>query len=512
MNKKSFLLKASLFATGFSGIVAEYMLASLATYFLGDSVVQWTMILSVMLFAMGLGSRISKSINKNLLFKFIIAEFALSLLVSFSVLLAYSIAAYTLYEGFLIYGFALGIGFLIGLEIPLVTRINEDNEDLRINISSVLENDYYGSLLGGIFFAFIAIQFIGLTYTPFVLGSINFIVALILLFAVDNNKEGFSKTKGIIWALPVALLMLTGVVFAQDIVQFGDQKKYLDKVVFSKQTRYQKLTVTQWKKDYWLYINGNQQLSTIDEFMYHEPMVHTSVALSNKKNLRVLILGGGDGCAARELLKYDDINSIQLVDLDPEMTNLASTNSIFIKLNEGALSNKKVHVKNDDAFTYLSNSTDFYDIIIVDLPDPKTVELGRLYTKEFYRLAFLHLNKNGVFITQAGSPYFAAKAFYCIDKSLQAAGFNTLPLHNQVMTLGEWGWVLGHKELPSKNMKEKLLNTDFSNIETKWLNSESISEITSFGKPLSDTSNTQVNSIHNPVLYRYYLNGNWDIY
>jgi len=162
---KSNILKLALFATGLSGIVAEYILATLATYFLGDSVFQWTMIISVMLFSMGLGSRLSKYFTSDLLKKFIIIEFSLSLLTSFSSLLVYTAAAYTIYKGLIIYGLSIIIGLLIGMEIPLVVRLNYEFQKLKVNIASVLENDYYGSLIGGMFFAFIGLPYLGLTNT-----------------------------------------------------------------------------------------------------------------------------------------------------------------------------------------------------------------------------------------------------------------------------------------------------------------------------------------------------------
>ena len=169
-NKYSAVLMAAIFATGFSGIVAEYLLSTLATYFLGDSIFQWTMIVSTMMFTMGLGSRISKRFKGNLTEKFLILEFILSIVVSFAPLIVYTASAYTTSLSVIIYAFSMMIGTLIGMEIPLVIRINEEYEDLRINISNVLEKDYYGSLIGGVFFAFVGIPFLGLSYTPFVLG------------------------------------------------------------------------------------------------------------------------------------------------------------------------------------------------------------------------------------------------------------------------------------------------------------------------------------------------------
>lgn len=513
MKFRSNILKLALFATGLSGIVAEYILSTMATYFLGDSVFQWTMIVSVMLFSMGLGSGLSKYIENQLLLKFVLIEFLLSILVSFSSLTVYIIAAYTIYDGLLIYTLSILIGTMIGMEIPLVVRLNNSFEILRINVASVIEKDYYGSLAGGMFFAFIGLPFLGLTYTPFILGFINFSVAVVLLGILWYELKKTVRKKLILITSVVAIVLISGFFFAKPIVMFGEQKRYKDKVVYEKQSKYQKIVITQWKDEYWLYINGNQQLSTLDETMYHEPLVHPPMQLM-KTPYHVLILGGGDGCAVREVLKYSDVKQITLVDLDPAMTNLGKTHPVLTELNDSAMHHPKVEVINQDGFTYLINNKKFYDVIIVDLPDPKTVELGRLYSYEFYLACRKHLRPHGVLITQSGSPYYATKAFKCIEKSMQAAGFVTAPLHNQILTLGEWGWVLGVNDTITKeSLKQKLRSLEFNDIETEWLNNEAMLLMTSFGKKmyvsLRDTA-VEVNKIHNPVLYRYYLKGNWE--
>ncbi|MBB3697991.1 polyamine aminopropyltransferase [Flammeovirga yaeyamensis] len=521
---KSNTLKLALFATGLSGIVAEYVLSTLASYFLGNSVFQWTMTLSFMLFAMGLGSRFSKYIETNLLEKFIIVEFILSLLVSFSSIIAYSISAfisftpkYTIFplplDGVVIYTTSICIGFLIGLEIPLATRLNDQFEALKVNISSVMEKDYFGSLFGGLFFAFVGLPLLGLTYTPFVLGFVNLLVAILLLWRLDDLLEHkWNKILKISSVLVFASIGI-GMFFSNNIINYGEQKLYKDKVVFQKQTPYQRLVVTQWKDDYWLYINGHLQLSTFDEWLYHEPMAIPAMSISPIPQ-DILILGGGDGCLVREALKFPSVKSITLVDLDPEMTKLAKENPIFKKLNGGSLEDSKVKIINQDAFHYLEQEKQFFDVVMMDFPDPKSIELGRLQSLESFRMCNKLLRPHGVIVTQAGSPYYASEAFYCIEKTMGAAGFNTIPLHNQILTLGEWGWVLGSKSMSPDEMKSKIRHTDLSNIETKWINKEALYSITSFGKPIYEFDSTKVgiNTVHNPVLPTYYSHGNWDLF
>jgi spermidine synthase len=399
------------------------------------------------------------------------------------------------------------------MEIPLVIRINDQFETLKFNVSSMMENDYYGSLLGGMFFAFIGLPFLGLTYTPFVLGFVNYSVAIVLLIVLWKDLRKQVKARLSISNLLVFFLLFVGIIGANEVIAHGEEMRYKDRVIYSKQTKYQKLVITQSSSDYWLFINGNQQLSTVDEIMYHEPLVHPLLKLYPHPR-DILIMGGGDGCAAREILKYSDVQNITLVDLDPGMTQLAIEHPVLSEINQHSMENEKVTIINQDGYTYLEKGNHYFDIIIIDLPDPKTIELGRLYSYEFYKLCFRSLKPNGLVITQAGSPYFAAKAFKCIDKTMAEAGFSTVPLHNQVITLGEWGWISGAKSLSKDQFKQGLQNLEFEGIPTKWINHEAMTLITSFGKDftLDPTDSIEINTIHNPVLFNYYMRGEWDLY
>ena len=509
---KSFFLKAALFATGLAGIVAEYVLSTLATYFLGDSITQWTMIVSIMLFSMGLGSRLSKSFDNNLLVVFIGIEFMLSFITSYVVILTYCGLILFKTTGFIIYFLSILIGLLIGMEIPLAIRLNDQYQALRVNISSVLEKDYYGSLLGGVFFAFVGLPYLGMTYTPFVLGGINFLVSLGLIFLLTSE---LTTSKRSIWIL-ISVIMLgiwaVGLMFSSKIIDFGESLRYKDPIVFSAQTRYQKIVMTKRHGDFWLFINGNQQLSSIDEQHYHEPLVHPVMSLVPNP-AEVLILGGGDGCAVREILKHNSVNNITLVDLDSEMVKLAKEHPLLTELNLNALVDPRVEVFIDDAFHFLEKNNRTFDVIIIDLPDPKTVDLGRLYTQEFYQLCHNRLSEYGALITQAGSPQYAANAFYCIEKTIKSADFQTVALNNQVLTMGQWGWVIGSKR-EVVNLKEVIKNTSFAIPGLKYLNSETALMITSFGKNAFglDSDLLTTNKLHDPVLYKYYLGGNWWVY
>ena len=513
-HRESAALKVALFATGCAGIVAEYVLSTLATYLIGNAIFQWTMVMSLMLFAMGVGSRISRFFTRHLLEVFILIEFGLSILCAMSAEVAYGLSPYTSYIGLVIYAQAFVIGVLIGLEIPIVTRLNDAYEELRTNISAIMEKDYYGALLGGLVFAFFALPHLGLTYTPIILGSINFSVAAFLLwrfFGLVRNR----KTVMTAFVLSCVMLGTIGAL-ARPIIQYGEQKKYKDKIIYARQTPYQKIVLTQWKSFYWLYINGQEQFSTFDEEKYHEPLVHPAMTFSPAPQ-HVLILGGGDGLALREVLQYEAVQSVTLVDIDPEMTELAATHEVFQKINNRSMQEPRLTVVNQDACKFLEITDRLYNVVIVDLPDPDSIDLMHVYSQTFYELIRTHLTKGGIMTVQATSPYFSKNAFLCILKTIRHCGFSAVPYHNQVPTMGEWGWVLAVKagDLDETRLKESLGKLQFSHVATRFLNQDAMIAMIHFGKGILEPEYMEpieINTQINPVLYRYYLKGSWGVY
>jgi len=512
LRRLSFILKACVFTTGCAAIVTEYTLATLASYLLGDSILQWTIVISLMLFSMGLGSRYSRKYEAGLLDRFVLIEFVLSFLCTFSAMFCFWISAYTVHFGLMVYGIACMIGFMTGLEIPLITRINQTYESLRQNISSVMEYDYYGGLLGGALFAFVLLPFCGLTYTPVIIGSLNLVVASLILWQFSDRLE----RPRILNIQFFVLILISGMAFAvaKPIVLYGEQHKYKDKIVYQEQTRYQKIVVTQWKDNFWLFINGSTQFSTYDEERYHEPLVHPLMGLIEERN-DILILGGGDGLAAREILKYPDVVSLTLVDLDPAMTRLAQQDEIFLNINQGSLNDPRVRVVNEDAYQFIKESGNLYDAIFIDLPDPKSVALSQLYSLGFYKMVEKHLKPFGAMVTQSTSPLYSPEAFLCIKKTMQAAGFSVLSYQNSVPSMGQWGWQLGirKKAMSADLLKQKLTMKKFSNIETQFFNQDAMISMAHFGKGLFEKEgeiepNTQFD--HN--ILKYYKHGSWDLY
>lgn len=288
---------------------------------------------------------------------------------------------------------------------------------------------------------------------------------------------------------------------------FASQEKYYDPVVYSKETAFQTVDVTRWRGEYWFYYNTINQFSSIDHWLYFEPMVHPVTELSTSKN-KILVIGGENGMIVKELLKYHDIRNIDMLPLDTMLYEVARQNKLFTGLNQNALDHEKVQLIKRTPFSFLSSQHHVYDLIFIDLPDPVDLELNQYYTKEFYELCYRTLRKDGFLITQAGSPYFATRAFYCINNTLQAAGFSTVPMHNQVLTLGEWGWVIGAKQGTAEEVRSHLQLLEFSNIKTIWLNNEAVKMMLSFGK-ITVPYDSAINSLKYPAVHNYYREGTW---
>jgi spermidine synthase len=317
----------------------------------------------------------------------------------------------------------------------------------------------------------------------------------------------------------MTLLLLIALAFlARPIMLWGEQLKYKDKVIYSRQTTYQKIVMTRWRQYYWLYINGQEQFSTFDEEKYHEPLVHPALKLSSG-SAHILILGGGDGLALREVLKHPAVQTVTLVDMDPVMTDLARTHPVLRHINQGAMFDPRVSVKNMDAAVFLKNHPERrYGAIIIDLPDPDSIDLMHLYSQRFYRNLKPHLIRGGVVVTQATSPVFSNKAFLCIRKTFQSAGYTTLAYHNPIPTMGEWGWILGVSEDESSpdQLKQRLMAADFSELKTRYLNHDAMVAMLHFGKGMLENTGSgdiAVNLEISPVLHRYYLSGSsWNFY
>jgi spermidine synthase len=332
----------------------------------------------------------------------------------------------------------------------------------------------------------------GLVRTSFFFGILNTLVALLVCHKFESELPQHKNLKIMAW---VALIYLTvGFVASEKIMSWSESLAYQDKVIFSKSSPYQRIVLTRNKRELRLYLNGNLQFSSADEYRYHEALVHPGMsANANAKN--ILVLGGGDGLAVRELLKYKQIEKITLVDLDAYMTTLFTENPILTELNQQSFSNPKVQVINADAFQWVKNCQQTFDFVVIDFPDPSNFSVGKLYTNTFYREVSKILSQEGVFVVQSTSPYFAPKSFWCIDKTLQSVGFKTLPYHCYVPSFGEWGYVLG-----SKRGIQTLQNYT---VPLRFLSKEGFQQMTYFSNDMR-ANDIEINKLNNQQLVAYF--------
>jgi spermidine synthase len=496
--KEISVLIISVFIAGLCSIIYELLIGAASSYFLGDSVKQFSITIGSYMAAMGIGSFVSRHFVKNLLSKFIAVEILLGLIGGSSVPVLYFCFAYTNAYYFFMIFLIFSIGILIGLEIPLLTRIMENYYSLKINISNVLSLDYLGALTATLVFPFILLPILGTFKSSLLFGIINMGLGFLNLWCFKDHLQIAERKKYFAVATATCLSLVVLLSFSGLILKHWSNHLYEDRIIYSRQTKHQKIVLTKNRNDIRMFIDGNLQFSSIDEYRYHEAMIHIPFSLAPQKE-HVLILGGGDGLAAREILKYPEIQSIYIVDIDPEIIRLSMENHWLRKLNQESLKNKKVKVINQDAFIFVNNSQKLFDLIIADLPDPNNTSLSRLYTKEFYELIQSQLSKTGIFVTQATSPLFSNKAFWCIYNSIKAASLYTYAYHVYVPSFGDWGFVMGTKV----NFK---VNSIRISVPTIYLDDSTAKKLFLFPKDLINKS-PKVSTLDKPVIIKYYLDG-----
>jgi len=487
-----FLLLCSAFVIATCGLVYELISGTLASYLLGDSVTQFSTIIGVYLFSMGIGSYLSRFFNRNLIAVFIKTEFLIGLIGGSTGAILFLLFPYVESFRLLLYALVAIVGMLVGLEIPLLLRVLQDHFEFKDLVSKVLTFDYIGALVASLLFPLILVPYLGLIRSGFFFGILNVVVALAAL-SIFKEEIRWVRTLRLGGFFCLAVL-LAGFIYSERITSFAEQGQYPDKIVYARSTSYQRMIVTQQRDDIRLYLNSNLQFSSRDEYRYHEALIHPTVA-SVPHPQHVLVLGGGDGMAVRELLKWDNIVSIQLVDLDPAMIRLFSSDNYFRKLNHDSLLSPRVHITNADAFLWLKNNPDTYDVIVVDFPDPSNYSLSKLFTTAFFRLVSAHLAPEGSAVIQSTSPLVARQSYWCIDATLRATGFLTTPYHAYVPAFGEWGFIIARHE-PFQIL------SDFPP-GLRYLNADTFSTMLNFPQDMSVVA-AQVNTLNNQILVQYF--------
>jgi len=444
-------LLVSVFVVAACGLVYELAAGALASYLLGDSILQFSTVIGAYLFAMGVGSWLSKYLERQLIAHFLRIELLVALfggLMPAVLFVANSLLPVWATGPFraLLYGMVMLIGVLVGLEIPLVMRILQrqfaHRYALKDLVSEVLTFDYLGALAVSLAFPLIFVPHLGIVRTGVFFGLLNAVVAVWTLWLFRPELRHW-RSHALACAGVVAVLM-AAMVGAPPLTTWAEDRFYGEGVILRQDTPYQHIVVTQGHMGGTrLFLNGNLQFASRDEYRYHEALVHPAMSAQGAPK-RVLVLGGGDGMAVREVLRYPSVEQVTLVELDPAMTTLFSQDPRLTTLNQGSLKAPRVKVVNADAFTWLAAHPDVYDVIIVDFPDPTNHAIGKLYTTTFYALLDQHLSASGYAVIQTTSPLIARQSFWTVVSTLEAVGLQTTPYHAHVPSFGEWGFILAH--------------------------------------------------------------------
>lgn len=486
------LLLASVFVIATCGLIYELIAGTLASYLLGDSVTQFSTIIGVYLFAMGVGSWMSGFVVRGEARLFVQVQFLIGAIGGSSA--AALFVLFTQVNAFrpVLYGLIFIVGALVGLEIPLLLRILKDRLEFKDLVARVFTFDYIGALLASLLFPLVLVPHLGLVRSSFLFGMLNVVVGL--LSARVLRLTGPWATGTAVGGVALLGLLGTGFAFSDRFTSWSERNTYPDPIIHAFSSPYQRLVLTRGAGDLRLHLNGNLQFSSRDEYRYHESLVHPGLSRLPGAR-RVLVLGGGDGLAVREVLKYPGVEQVVLVDLDPAMTGLFSRHPLLTNLNNGALVSPRVKVVNADAFSWLAEARETFDFVVIDFPDPSNFSLGKLYTTAFYQRLRPVVAPGGAVVIQCTSPLVARRAFWCIDETLRGTGFKTRPYHVYVPSFGEWGFILASFE--------PLRETERLPEGLRYLALSTLRGLYEF-PPDMDRVPVEINRLNNQALVRYF--------
>ncbi len=441
-------LLAATFLVAVAGLIYELIAATLSSYLLGDSVRQFSLVIGIFLSAMGVGAWLSRFVT-HAFSGFVWAQILLGIVGGFMAPVLFLNYAWIGQVALPLYAALVAIGILSGMELPLIARVLEEIGALKFRFENVLSVDYVGALVASLAFPLLVIPHLGLMSASLAFGALNLAVAGLSLLVF---RELATRRQVTVWTLAM-LATVAGLWQSERLVSITEAELFEDDIVLSENTPYQQVTVTRYRDRVRLFLDHSIQFDSLDEHRYHEPLVHPAMALAPRR-AQVLVLGGGDGMAVREVLRYPDVHNVTLVDLDPRVTELFRDHPALSSLNDYALSDPRVTILSNDAWKFLEQDHKIYDVIIVDLPDPKSISLSRLYTRQFYSILVERLSAQGMLVTQAGSPFFARQAFWSVVGTIESSrnpqqpgqGLSVLPYHSYVPSFGEWGFVLASPE------------------------------------------------------------------
>lgn len=501
------LLLAAVFLCAACGLVYELALITLGQYLVGGSVTQTSLVLGVFVCAMGLGSFASKPLLPRAAVGFAAVELSLALAGGLSVLALY--AAYSwldLYTPALIVTSVL-VGGLIGAEIPLLMALLQRirAQDAGEAAADLFAVDYVGALAGGLAFPFLLLPVFGQVRGALVVAAVNLVAAVGIVVLLRHALSRRARWAVVAGTVVVALSLALAAALSGQFLVSARQALYDDPVVVSQRSAYQEIVLTETlpsrggPADVRLFLDGDLQFSSTDEHRYHEALVHPAVLPGARS---VLVLGGGDGLAAREVLRHDSVRRVVEVELDPAVLDLARRDPRMLAANQGALDDPRVEVVVDDAMRWLRTASETFDAVVVDMPDPDSPATAKLYSQEFYGLAARALAPGGRMVVQAGSPYFAPEAFWCIGATVAAAGLQVTPYHVDVPSFGDWGFVLAARGAAPVPTVDASLAEDL-----RFLDGDVLAAATVFPKDRPQDRSVEVSTLDRPRILEYEARG-----
>ncbi len=490
------VLLSTILVVASCGIIYELIIGTVSSYLLGNSVFQFSITIGFFMFSMGVGSWLSKFLTGDYIRNFVAIEIAIALVGGISSTLLFMAFPFArpLYE-LTMYSLIFVIGVLVGMEIPILTTLMAKGDQIKDSIANVLSLDYIGALFGSVAFPLLLLPSLGLVQSSFAIGLINILVATINVVVFKEHLRHYQQMLAVCFAIIVALVAF--IFFGNHITRFAEQQLYFDQVIYTEQTPYQKLVVTRSpiNKEQRLYIDGHIQFSSRDEYRYHEFLVHPAMSLIND-GANVLILGGGDGLAAREVLKYPSVKHIDLVDIDPAMLRLGKDLPILKRINESSMSNPRLSLHAQDAFTFINQPGTLYDAVIIDMPDPHNEAINKLYAREFYTMIKRRMRPGAAVVTQSSSPFFTPRVFWSIEATLASVFDHTLSYKTALPSFGIWGFNMARSGTGFPN--------DFRfDVPTRSLTQSTMNAAKAFGKDLAKRE-VPINSIMEPKLYLLY--------
>ena len=475
------------------GLIYELLAGTVASYVLGDSVTQFSLVIGLYLSALGVGAWLSRFIDRDLAAKFVDVELAVALVGGLSAPLLFLGFARLQWFQLFLYAIVFVIGTLVGLELPILMRILKEQLEFKELVSRVLSFDYIGSLIAAVLFPMFLVPRLGLVRTSIVFGLLNAFVGLYGTYLLRPLMRGVTMMRA--RAAVVILVLVVAFVRADALTSLAEEDLFIEEIVYSAQTQYQRIVVTRGKAGFQLFLNGNLQFASADEYRYHEALVHPAMVTAAAPPKRVAILGGGDGLALREVLKYRGVEHVTLVDLDPKMTSLSTAFPPLAALNRHSFRDPRVTVINDDAMIWLERERSLFDAVIIDFPDPNSFALGKLYTTRFYKLLRSRLAPGAAVSVQCTSPLFARKSYWCVIRTMEAAGLHVRPYQTTVPSFGVWGFALARVEpfaIPSR-----------VDVPLQFLDVPTLASMFVFPRDVGPVP-VEINRLDNQMLVRYY--------